>query len=140
MRVLSYEEFQETKTYQEFIKLNPSVGHLKVQVFTAYQAINIPGTEILLTKDFGEDKVVFFRGYTDSSGIVDNIPLPAPAGDYDPVNFQVPGYTIYNLTAIHEGFEAIKKYEISMFGDIKILQYIKMIPEVTLEEGDTGGN
>ena len=82
MALISYEEFQKTDAYPAFAKQNSDVGYLKVQAFMADQAIPIPDVEILITKEIEGNIVVFFRGYTDSSGIIDNITLPAPADTY----------------------------------------------------------
>lgn len=140
MNFISYEDFQKTVDYQNFIAENPDTGTLKVEVFTAYGAIPIPDTEVLITKDVGNNTVTFFRGTTDSSGIIDNIQLPAPPANYAPTPYSLPQYTIYNLTAIHEGYESIKRYNIGVFGGIKIIQYVKMTPEVNLQGVDTNGS
>ena len=58
--LVSLNDFKKTDSYQQFIKENPAVGYLKVQVFTAYGAIPIADTNILITKDIGDDNVVFF--------------------------------------------------------------------------------
>lgn len=135
--IISLEDFKKMDEYQTFIKENPDFGLLRVQVFTAYGAIPIADTDILITKDIGEYKVVFFRGRTDSSGIISDISLPAPQFDDIPNPEIPPQYTLYDLTAIHEGYESLKTYSIAMFGGIGIIQYIKMAPLIEL---DAGGN
>ncbi len=139
MRVISLEEFKGLPEYQDFIKDNPDFGSLKVQAFTAYNSVPIADTEIMISKDIDEYRIIFFRGVTDSSGIIDNIELPAPpksaAG-----SIEAPLYTVYNLTAIHTGFESIKQYSIGMFGGIKVIQYIKMTPEIILEGVEQDGD
>ena len=131
MNIISYEEFKNLDLYEDFIKDNPSEGYLKVQVFTAYGAIPVANTSIIITKDIEEYKVVFFRGVTDSSGIISNITLPAP--DSSMSVEEVPAYTVYNMTAINEGYEVLKSYSIGMFGGISVIQYVKMIPKISLE-------
>lgn len=135
---ISFEDFKKMPEYTEFVQQNPDIGHLKVEAFTAYGAIPISDTEIIITKEIGDYRVVFFRGYTDSSGIISDIALPAPVTVINP-NI-VPGYTIYDLTAIHQGYETIKRYSIGMFGGVNILQYVKMTPEVILEGVVQNGN
>ena len=76
MNFTTLEEFKKTDSYKNYITENPSTGTLKVEVFTAYKAIPIPDTEILITKDIDEYKVLFFRGKTDSSGMISNIEDP----------------------------------------------------------------
>lgn len=138
MTIISYEEFKNLDLYEDFIKENPDVGNLKVQVFTAYGAIPISDTAIVISKDIEEYRVIFFQGMTDSSGIISNISLPAPLTVTSSTPDVVPGYTIYNLTAVHQGYETLKTYSIGMFGGVNIIQYVKMLPEVNIE--GVGGN
>lgn len=133
MNLLNYEDFKKTESYQKFIKENPSTGTLKVEVFTAYQAIPVPDTEIIITKDIDGEKVLFFRGKTNSSGMISNIELPSPEEDTDYKPGSAPKYTRYDVTAIHEGYERIKKYDVAIFGNAGVIQYIKMIPEIDME-------
>lgn len=136
MNNISLEEFKKLPEYQQFIEENPSAGSLKIQVFTADQAIPIENANIFITKKIGNYNVLFFRGVTDSSGIIDNIILPAPGGEYNIETFEVPKYTIYDLIANSDKYKTIKQYEIAMFGDVRVLQYVKMLPN---KSGDTNG-
>lgn len=138
MTIISYEEFKNLDLYQDFIRDNPDVGYLKVQVFTAYGAIPIADTAILITKDIEEYRVVFFQGKTDSSGIISGIALPAPA--MVTTSEETPVYTVYDMTAVNEGYETLKTYSIGMFGGVNVIQYVKMMPEVNLEGVDINGN
>lgn len=140
MNYVSLEDFKKSDEYQTFIKENPSVGKLKIQAFTAYQSVPIPDTDILISKNINDNNVLFFKGKTDSSGMIENIELPAPVAveiaDID----NIPKYTVYDITAIHQGFETIKKYKVAMFGDVNIIQYIKMILDVGLKGVDQVGD
>ena len=138
MKIISYEEFKNTDLYEDFIKENSDIGNLKVQVFTAYGAIPISDTSIVVYKDIEEYRVVFFQGNTDSSGIISDIKLPAPPMVVS--NEEVPIYTIYNMTAFHMGFETLKSYTIGMLGGVNVIQYVKMLPEVNLEGVNLNGN
>ena len=138
MTIINFDEFKRTPEYQDFSKDNPELGTLKVQAFTAYNALPVEGTEVMISQDIEEYRVVFFRGQTDSSGIIDDIQLPAPKSSFGSI--EPPLYTVYDLTAIHTGYESIKQYSIGMFGGIKVIQYVKMIPEVILEGVEQDGN
>ena len=131
MEFISFDEFKKLDIYNDFINVNPDLGTLKIEAFTAYEAIPIPDTEIIIYKNIGEYNVVFFRGKTDANGMIDDIFLPAPKQN-DPSNAEIPAYTIYEMNAFHIGFETIKKYSIGMFGNIKVIQYVKMTPEVLI--------
>lgn len=133
--LISYEEFSKTDDYQGFVGVNPKQGSLKVMAFTAYQAIPIENAEIIITKEIGGNNVLFFRGYTDSSGIIDNITLPAPTSGYDDNSFQTSSTTSYKLTVIKDKYDSVKQYIINMIGDVKVLQYIKMTP--ITDKGET---
>ena len=125
MKIISYEEFKNTDLYEDFLLENSDIGNLKVQVFTAYGAIPIPDTKIVVYKDIEEYRVIFFQGVTDSSVTS---------------NEETPIYTIYNMTAFNEGYETIKNYTIGMLGGINVIQYVKMMPIVDLEGVDLSGN
>lgn len=138
MKIISYEEFKNTDLYEDFIRENPDNGNLKVQAFTAYGAIPVANTTIIVTKDIEEYRVVFFRGLTDSSGIISNISLPAPAASTS--SELAPIYTIYEMTAVNEGYETLKTYSIGMFGGINVIQYVKMLPNINIEGDIENGN
>lgn len=135
MNNITLEQFKNLPEYQNYLQNNPSTGVLKVQVFTADQAIPIPNTQVYITKLIDNYNVLFFEGVTDSSGIIDNIILPAPSGDFDLEDFVTPNYTTYQLVASNDELKQIKQYQISMFGDVKVLQYVKMS-----DGGDSNGS
>ncbi len=128
MNNITLEDFKKLPQYQTFLQENPSTGILKVQVFTADQAIPLANTQIYITKKIGNYNVLFYEGITDSSGIIDNIKLPAPLPDKVVENYQTPKFTVYDLIASNEEFKKIKQYEVSMFGDIRVLQYVRISP------------
>ena len=128
MNSITFDEFQKTTEYQNFKRENPSVGSLRVNVFAANVAIPLENVNIVITKKVGNYQVLFFDGFTDSSGIIDNIVLPAP--DISSNNMEVPGYTFYDLNASREGYQEVEQYEIAMFGNTKVIQYVKLMPEV----------
>ena len=134
MEFISYDEFKKLDIYNDFINVNPDMGVLKIEAFTANEGLPIPDTDILIYKDIGEYNVIFFKGKTDANGMIDNIYLPTPKMSES--NILEPLYTVYDMNAYHIGFETIKKYSIGMFGGIKVIQYVKMTPEVLIGEGN----
>lgn len=134
MKIISYEEFKNTDLYEDFIKENNDVGNLKVQVFTAYGAIPVPDTNIVVYKDIEEYRIIFFQGVTDSSGIISDIVLPAPKMVTS--NEEAPIYTIYNMTAFNTGYETLKNFSIGMLGGVNVIQYVKMLPDINTLEGE----
>lgn len=126
MNNITLEEFKKLPEYQTFIEKNKGTGTLKVQVFTANQAIPLPDTEIYITKQIGDYNVLFFEGITDSSGIIDNIVLPSPKEEINSEELIPPQYETYELIASNDRLKEIRQYQISIFDGIKVLQYIKM--------------
>lgn len=130
MEFISYDEFKKLDIYNDFINVNPDLGILKIEAFTVNEGLPIPDTDILIYKDIGEYNVIFYKGKTDANGMIDNIYLPTPKMSES--NILEPLYTVYDMNAYHIGFETIKKYSIGMFGGIKVIQYVKMTPEVLI--------
>ena len=121
-------------SYEEFIKENDDIGNLKVQVFTAYGAIPIENTNIVVYKDIEEYRIIFFQGITDSSGIISDISLPAPRMVTS--NEEVPIYTVYNMTAFNTGYETLKNFSIGMLGGVNVIQYVKMMKDINSSGDD----
>lgn len=140
MNNISYEEFIKTSEYQNFINNNPDTGTLKVFSYTAYKAMPLEGVNIEITKNIGNNKVTFFSGFTDSSGIIDDIVLPAPKEEKAAVYEVLPQSTSYDLTANLEGYLPLVYKDIPMYGGTKMIQYIKMIGDVSIKGDDSIGN
>ncbi len=140
MDLVPLNDFIQTEEYKKFINENPEIGYLKVEVFTAYKAVPISNAEVLITKNIDDKAIIMYRGYTNSSGMIDNIELPAPKSNTAFTPASVPEYTLYDLTVIHKDYAIFKKNNIAMFGGIKVIQYAKMTPNVDLKGVDTFGN
>lgn len=128
MDYITFDEFRLLKEYDDFLKENPDTGSLKVKVFTAGGAIPLANTNILILKQIGNYNVLFYNGITDSMGTLEDIVLPTPKSVSN--NMDLPKYTFYEMSAIHVGYQDIKQYTIAMFGNTKVIQYVRMVPEV----------
>ena len=71
------EVFFTREKFPEFSLENSGSGILKVQAVATNQAFPLQGVEIEVSKNINGEKVIFFQGVTDSSGIIDQIFLPA---------------------------------------------------------------
>lgn len=132
MEYISYDEFKGMDIYKDFMNKNPSLGYLKIQASAASNAVPIEGVEIIIYKDIGEFNVVFFKGVTDSSGIIDNIVLPTPKSNSFQV-LNVPEYSLYEVNAKKEGFYEIYDYQVGVFDNLKNLQNLVMDPVINIE-------
>ena len=68
----------ESVTYGEFLRQNPAEGNLKIQASRAHRALPTAGVEVVVARQFLDQRVLFFRGKTDEDGLIDSVILPAP--------------------------------------------------------------
>ena len=128
------EEFKKSKIYQDFIKDNPSKGYLKIRAYAANQAIPINDLKIIVSKNVSSNRIIFFEGITNSSGIIERITLPTPK--LDPNNLDAPSSTTYDIDAISKNENNINKYKVNMYEDIYVIQNINIIPTLNVMAGD----
>ncbi len=122
--------------YKTFIEENAGEGTLKVQAFVANQAFPLEDINIKVYKNIGNDKVIFFEGTTDSSGIIDDIKLPAKLAKEDIEQASDILYTNYEIEAENPESQEKKDYEIAVFSDLKIIQPIRFSNDYLMEEGN----
>lgn len=129
------EDFKNNEKFSQFMRDNSGDGTLKLQAYTANQAFPLEDVSISISKVIDGEKVIFFTGKTDASGIIDDIHLPA-APAKDEVNKKEDiVYTNYDIVAICPTGRIRKEYEVAIFDNIKVIQPIR-IPITTLIEGE----
>ncbi len=116
------------ETYQQFIDRNNKQGELKIQAFSAQQAIPVSGVNVKISKKFSDQEKVFFEGTTDDSGIIDGIFLPAPDKELSEHPENSAPYATYNITASHPIYGVELTGNVQVFGDTKAIQPIRVIP------------
>ena len=117
--------FINSNEYQEFIKNNPVVGFLKIRAFAASGAIPISNMKVVVSKNVNNDNVIFYEGYTNSSGVIEKITLPAPRLEIN--NMNMPNRTSYLITATYSD-NNIKTYEINIYENVSVIQNISITP------------
>ena len=75
---VSDEKFFKSDLYQNYLKDNPTTGRLKIRAYAANQAVPISGMNIIIYKIIDENKVIFYEGNTNESGVIEKINLPTP--------------------------------------------------------------
>lgn len=126
------EVLYDTAKFPEFARDNTATGILKVQVSGANQAFPLPDVEIEVWKEINGEKVEFYKGVTDSSGIIDNIILPAKESKKDISSASDIVYTSYILTVTYPKTNFKKDYNVGIFDNIKVIQPVRIsvIPEL----------
>ena len=126
--------FINSSTYKEFINQNKSKGFLSIRAYAAGKAIPISGLNIVVSKILNNQKVIFFEGATDSSGIISNITLPTPLV-VD--NEEIPLSQEYDVFAFYQEQNLV--FKVLIYSNIQVNQNINIVPQIRLD-GKTYGN
>lgn len=126
--------FLNSTIYQNFIKENPQQGYLKIRAYTASQALPITNLKIVVSKIINNNRVIFFEGNTNSSGVIEKITLPAPTLDQN--NMDAPSSTAYDIIATYEGVNLTNVYRVNIYENIYVIQTISVVPNANGEVGD----
>lgn len=128
------QEFANSAIYQNFLKQNPSQGYLKIRAYAASQAIPITNLKIVVSKIIDNNKVIFFEGNTNESGIIEKITLPAPRLNQN--NLDTPSSTTYDITATYEEQNLTNIYRVNIYDNIYVVQTISVVPTMNVMAGD----
>ena len=128
------QNFINSEVYQNFLKDNPSSGYLKIRAFAASGAIPISGLNITISKLIDNNKVIFFEGTTNSSGIIEKITLPTPRIDSN--NLSAPSSIIYDIFTTYNNENKI--YKVNMYENVYVIQDINIVPNMNML-GDLNG-
>ena len=123
------EAFMQTKEYQEFIKKNNSFGYLNIRAYAANSAIPINGLRVVVSKIINNQRIIFFDGSTNDSGMISSIALPSPSIESN--NTVVPNSETYDIVANYNNEDLI--FKITIFSNIQVLQNINVVPSVRLD-------
>ena len=126
------DKLENDSSYQKFIKDNPGTGNLKIRATSFSEALPIKGVKITISKEIGDNTIIFYEGLTDDSGMINNIKLPTPVRVSS--DLEVPNFATYSLRAEYDidGFDKI--YDISLCCGVGAIQYINITPKVNMED------
>ena len=127
------QEFFNSKLYQDFLRDNPKRGFLKIRAFSASQAIPVSGLKVVVSKNIGNNKVVFLEEYSNESGIIEKIELPTPTLNTN--DLDVPNSISYDITATYLPDNASGIYKVNMYEDIYVVQNINVVPNMNVKMG-----
>ena len=116
-------DFVNSELYKNFINENPSIGFLKIRAFAASQAVPISGMNVQVSKDIDGNKVIFFSGVTNESGVIERISLPVPRSSD---NLMMPVLTTYDINTEYGGIDRL--YKVNVYDDIYVVQNINVTP------------
>ncbi len=120
--------FKESQLYQEFIRENPSLGFLRIRAYAASQALPISGLRVIISKVLDNNKIIFFDGVTNDSGVIERINLPTPRINDD--NQVIPKNITYDIEAIYTPDNINRKYSVNMYENVYAVQNISVVPNI----------
>ena len=118
-------DFLNSNAYIEFLKNNPGKGYLKIRAYQANQAIPVKGLKVLVNKKIDGYNVNFFEGYTNESGVIENISLPSPKIDSN--DLIAPKSTTYEIIATNS--QSNLNFTINVYDKLIVIQNISVIPK-----------
>lgn len=127
------ESFVNTEEYRKFRENNPVYGTLRVRAYAASQAIPISGVKVVVSSVVGNSNVIFFEGFTNESGVIDGISLPAPRLNGD--NLYVPNKITYDVKATYFPDNINLVYKVNIYENVFVIQNINIVPEMKRQVG-----
>lgn len=125
------ENFIKTSMYQEYMRENPSTGNLRIRASAANGAIPVEGVKAIITNEIDGNRVIFFEGYTNESGVIERITLPAPKLNISDLN--VPNKTTYKLRITFPKENIDQTYDVNMYENICVVQNVNISPKSNIE-------
>jgi len=122
------DNFYKSDLYQNYLKDNPTIGLLKIRAYAANQAIPISGMNIIIYKIIDNNKIIFYEGTTNESGIIEKIELPTPFLNNDDMKIPNKATYILDTSYLNENFNL--KYNINMYENVYVVQNINIIPNI----------
>lgn len=116
------QEFKNTDVYKNFVNENSARGILKVEARSSTNAYPLKDVRIVVSKMMGNDKVIFFDGVTNESGIIENIILPTKKMAEEVNSASDIFFTKYDLEASYPNNDLKKDYDVSIFDNVKVIQ------------------
>ena len=114
---------------QWFMDAHPERGTLRVQVSTGRGLFPVEGARVEVYRDFGDQRVVFYEGVTDRSGIVDDIRLPAlPAGWSQSAETAGISGTTYQAAVRHPQCSTVDGRPVTVFPRIETVLAVSLEP------------
>lgn len=109
-------------------------GRLKIQAFAADGVYPVVAANVkVYKKGFSYP---YFEGYTDSSGIIESIVLPAPLGIATDLPPEIEPFSKYDIIITHPKFVTKKYLDVPIFNNINSIQTVQLIPKSSYNTQD----
>lgn len=119
-------ERQELQTERNPVIEEPQgQGRLKINVFTGNEAFPVMSA----TVEVYDGESLLFREFTDQSGAVSELTLPAPPAAISESPGKVKGYSTYRVRVSHPGFNSVELENVPVFEGITSVQPVSLEPK-----------
>ncbi len=100
---------------------------MKIRASAANSAVPISGLNVIVSKIIDNNKIIFFEGSTDSSGVIEKIILPVPSisgGD-----LVAPKGNTYDISTNYIQDNIINNYKVNVYENVYVVQNINIVPK-----------
>ena len=94
--------------------------------------------DIVVTTNIENNKITFFEGKTNQSGVIESIKVPAPILNND--NLTNPPSLIYEINAYYKPDKITKVYKVNIYDKLTVIQNISIVPDTIIKAGVIYGN
>ncbi len=115
--------------YELFLKAHPGRGILRVQVSTARGSFPVPGAMVEVWRVFDGMKRILYKNVTNSSGIVEQMVLPALPADYSrQESTAASSGTAYEVSVYHPAFVPMQDARVMLYDGIETILPVALLP------------
>ena len=125
MNTYNLENVKNLEFYKAFLKQNSGHGTLKIRAYAASEAMPIKNLYVEVSKVIDDKKIIFYEGYTNDSGTIDNIFLPTPKLSFD--SDTKPDSTNYIISTKYSNKD-YKNYIVTIYENVLVIQNINIVP------------
>ena len=118
--------------YFNFTKDLSEFGTLRVETVSSNMLYPVSNVHVIVYKALDDDNYFIYDTYTDGSGVVKDLKLPAPSKSFSqsPENNDVKPYSTYNIYVEHPYFFNTLYENVPIFDGITSIQLVEMIPDL----------
>lgn len=120
---------REYESLQEFTDVNERRGTARFRTYTARGALPVKGARLIVSREIGGKRHVFYTLTTDESGLTPIISLPAPPKELsESPDSPVTPYATYDVQVNAAGYDEVLIRSIPIFDGVQSVQRIALVP------------
>lgn len=112
-------------------------GILRVETYSSNGLYPVGNSRVIVYKEIDGEKYYIYDSHTDSSGILDNLHLPAPdksLSETEQGSCGLAPYATYDIFVSHPGFISTYLENVPIFDSTVSIQSVEMLPTVSGEQ------